>query len=56
MAEAMADSYSQDSEPTTRTLLRRVLDTADTRTPQRRRSAGIGYVRALREHMSNQKD
>lgn len=54
MAEAMADSYSQDSEPTTRTLLRRVLDTADTRTPQRRRSARIGYVRALPEYVCEQ--
>lgn len=56
MAEAMADTYSPDSEPTTRTLLRRVLDTADTRTPQRRRSTRIGYVRALPEHVSYQKD
>uniref|UniRef100_A0A8C0L1A2 Centromere kinetochore component CENP-T N-terminal domain-containing protein n=1 Tax=Canis lupus dingo TaxID=286419 RepID=A0A8C0L1A2_CANLU len=43
----MADTYNSDSEPTTRTLLRRVLDTADTRTPRRRRSARIGYVTAL---------
>ncbi|XP_012586229.1 PREDICTED: centromere protein T isoform X2 [Condylura cristata] len=35
----MADSYSSDSEPTTRTLLRHVLDTADPRTPRRPRSA-----------------
>ncbi|XP_037371826.1 centromere protein T isoform X3 [Talpa occidentalis] len=35
----MADSYGSDSEPTTRTLLRHVLDTADPRTPRRRRSA-----------------
>ncbi|XP_027951770.1 centromere protein T isoform X2 [Eumetopias jubatus] len=41
MAEAMAESYNRDSEPTTRTLLRRVLDTADTRTPRRRRSARV---------------
>uniref|UniRef100_A0A8D1D7Z7 Centromere protein T n=1 Tax=Sus scrofa TaxID=9823 RepID=A0A8D1D7Z7_PIG len=38
----MADSHSPDSEPTTRTLLRRVLDTADPRTPRRPRSARIG--------------
>ncbi|XP_025744710.1 centromere protein T isoform X2 [Callorhinus ursinus] len=41
MAEAMAESYNRDSEPTTRTLLRRVLDTADTLTPRRRRSARV---------------
>ncbi|XP_029422271.1 centromere protein T isoform X2 [Nannospalax galili] len=34
----MADRYRPDSEPTTRTLLQRVLDTADLRTPRRRRS------------------
>ncbi|XP_037672240.1 centromere protein T isoform X2 [Choloepus didactylus] len=39
MAEAMERGDSPDSEPTARTLLRRVLDTADPRTPQRRRSA-----------------
>ncbi|KAG8521736.1 Centromere protein T [Galemys pyrenaicus] len=44
-AEAMADSYSSDSEPTTRTLLRRVLDTADPRTPRRPRSARARYRR-----------
>ncbi|XP_043456796.1 centromere protein T [Prionailurus bengalensis] len=55
MAEAMADSYSQDSEPTTRTLLRRVLDTADTRTPQRRRSAGIGAQKSLLETPSSRR-
>lgn len=52
-AEAMADSYSRDSEPTTRTLLRRVLDTADPRTPRRPRSARTEYVRALPQHKSN---
>lgn len=56
MAEAMADSYDGDSEPTTRTLLRRVLDTADTRTPRRRRSARVGYERALSESASNHTD
>ncbi|XP_029780033.1 centromere protein T [Suricata suricatta] len=55
MAEAMADSYSQDSEPTTRTLLRRVLDTADTRTPQRRRSARIGAQKSLLETPSSRR-
>ncbi|XP_064129982.1 centromere protein T isoform X2 [Loxodonta africana] len=35
----MADSKSSDSEPTTRTLLRRVLDSAVPRTPLRPRSA-----------------
>lgn len=43
----MADSHSPDSEPTTRTLLRRVLDTADPRTPRRPRSARIGYIEAV---------
>lgn len=42
----MADNYNSDSEPTTRTLLRRVLDTADSRTPRRLRSAGAGYGKA----------
>ncbi|XP_059986498.1 centromere protein T isoform X1 [Lagenorhynchus albirostris] len=42
----MADSYSRDSEPTTRTLLRRVLDTADPRTPRRPRSARTDVQRA----------
>ncbi|XP_077743851.1 centromere protein T isoform X4 [Canis aureus] len=45
----MADTYNSDSEPTTRTLLRRVLDTADTRTPRRRRSARIGVQKARLE-------
>ncbi|XP_054435023.1 centromere protein T [Pteronotus mesoamericanus] len=34
----MADSYVSDNEPTTRTLLRRVLDTEDPHTPRRRQS------------------
>ncbi|KAF5919576.1 hypothetical protein HPG69_000176 [Diceros bicornis minor] len=38
----MADSGNPDSEPTTRTLLRRVLDTADPRTPRRPRNARAG--------------
>uniref|UniRef100_A0A8C3W0I2 Centromere protein T n=1 Tax=Catagonus wagneri TaxID=51154 RepID=A0A8C3W0I2_9CETA len=38
----MADGRSPDSEPTTRTLLRRVLDTADPRTPRRLRSPRTG--------------
>ena len=53
--EAMADNFSPDSEPTTRTLLRRVLDTADPRTPRRARSTRSGYVRALPQHKSNQR-
>ncbi|XP_008700670.2 centromere protein T isoform X2 [Ursus maritimus] len=55
MAEAMADSYDGDSEPTTRTLLRRVLDTADTRTPRRRRSARVGAQKALLEPPSSRR-
>ncbi|XP_011222245.2 centromere protein T isoform X3 [Ailuropoda melanoleuca] len=55
MAEAMADSYNGDSEPTTRTLLRRVLDTADTRTPRRRRSARVGAQKALLETPSSRR-
>ncbi|CAD7689056.1 unnamed protein product [Nyctereutes procyonoides] len=45
----MADTYNSDGEPTTRTLLRRVLDTADTRTPRRRRSARVGVQKARLE-------
>lgn len=52
-AEAMADNFSPDSEPTTRTLLRRVLDTADPRTPRRARSTRSGYVRPLPQHKSS---
>ncbi|XP_047567579.1 centromere protein T isoform X4 [Lutra lutra] len=55
MAEAMAESYNRDSEPTTRTLLRRVLDTADTRTPRRRRSARVGAQKALLEIPSSRR-
>ncbi|XP_012868268.1 PREDICTED: centromere protein T [Dipodomys ordii] len=49
----MANSFSPDSEPTTRTLLRRVLDTADSRTPRRRRSAQAGSPKTLRETRSS---
>ncbi|XP_058529993.1 centromere protein T isoform X2 [Ochotona princeps] len=45
----MADSYSPNSEPTTRTLLRRVLDTADSRSPRRRLSVRAGTQRTLPE-------
>ncbi|XP_022367234.1 centromere protein T isoform X3 [Enhydra lutris kenyoni] len=51
----MAESYNRDSEPTTRTLLRRVLDTADTRTPRRRRSARVGAQKALLETPSSRR-
>ncbi|XP_047384891.1 centromere protein T isoform X3 [Sciurus carolinensis] len=51
----MADFYNSDSEPTTRTLLRRVLDTADSRTPRRLRSAGAGAQRALLETPSSRR-
>ncbi|XP_060041325.1 centromere protein T isoform X2 [Erinaceus europaeus] len=53
----MADSYNPDSEPTTRTLLRRVLDTADPRTPRRRRSAWMSAQKATPEtHSSNRQN
>lgn len=55
-AKTMADSYSSDNEPTTRTLLRRVLDTECPRTPRRPRSTRAGYVRALPQHLSNRRD
>ncbi|XP_058135820.1 centromere protein T isoform X4 [Dasypus novemcinctus] len=42
MTEVMAHRDTPDSEPTTRTLLRRVLDTADPRTPRLPRSARAG--------------
>uniref|UniRef100_A0A671FWX6 Centromere protein T n=1 Tax=Rhinolophus ferrumequinum TaxID=59479 RepID=A0A671FWX6_RHIFE len=45
----MADSYSPDNEPTTRTLLRRVLDTEYPRTPRRPRSTPAGARKALLE-------
>lgn len=51
-AETMADD-NPDSDSTPRTLLRRVLDTADPRTPRRPRSARAGYVRGLSEYLSN---
>uniref|UniRef100_A0A9L0T145 Centromere protein T n=2 Tax=Equus TaxID=9789 RepID=A0A9L0T145_HORSE len=51
----MADSGSPDSEPTTRTLLRRVLDTADPSTPRRPRSARAGAQRALLETPSSRR-
>ncbi|XP_057569531.1 centromere protein T isoform X2 [Hippopotamus amphibius kiboko] len=51
----MADSYSPDSEPTTRTLLRRVLDTADPRTPRRPRSSRTGAQGALLEKPSSRR-
>lgn len=44
-AERMADSEVSDSEPTTRTLLRRVLDAEAPRTPRRRQSTRAGYER-----------
>ncbi|EDL11316.1 centromere protein T, isoform CRA_a [Mus musculus] len=37
----MADLSFSDGDPTVRTLLRRVLETADSRTPMRRRSTRI---------------
>uniref|UniRef100_A0A8C5LJ18 Centromere protein T n=1 Tax=Jaculus jaculus TaxID=51337 RepID=A0A8C5LJ18_JACJA len=49
----MADSPSPDSEPTTRTLLRRVLDTADVRSPRRRRSARNAIQRSVFETTSS---
>ncbi|XP_055002118.1 centromere protein T [Sorex araneus] len=45
----MADSRLSDSEPTVRTLLRHVLDTADPRTPRLRRSARTRAQKALLE-------
>ncbi|XP_015423325.1 PREDICTED: centromere protein T isoform X2 [Myotis davidii] len=41
----MADSDISDNEPTTRTLLRRVLDTEAPRTPRRRQSTRAGVQR-----------
>ncbi|KAG3257012.1 centromere protein T, transcript variant X1 [Ictidomys tridecemlineatus] len=41
----MADNW--DSEPTIRTVLQRVLDNADSRTPRRPRSSGAGAQRTL---------
>ncbi|XP_073911920.1 centromere protein T isoform X6 [Castor canadensis] len=51
----MADFYSSDSELTTRTLLRRVLDTADSLTPRRRRSAQAGAQKTLLETPSSRR-
>nr|XP_058900846.1 centromere protein T isoform X2 [Kogia breviceps] len=51
----MADDYSRDSEPTTRTLLRRVLDTADPRTPRRPRSSRTDVQRALLQTPSSRR-
>uniref|UniRef100_A0A8C6CLC2 Centromere protein T n=1 Tax=Moschus moschiferus TaxID=68415 RepID=A0A8C6CLC2_MOSMO len=51
----MADNFSPDSEPTTRTLLRRVLDTADPRTPRRARSTRSGGQRDLLETPSSRR-
>ncbi|XP_048211266.1 centromere protein T isoform X2 [Perognathus longimembris pacificus] len=51
----MGDSFGTDSEPTTRTLLRRVLDTADSRTPRRRRSAKAGAQKTLLETHSSRR-
>ncbi|XP_055153570.1 centromere protein T [Symphalangus syndactylus] len=50
----MADN-NPDSDPTPRTLLRRVLDTADPRTPRRPRSARAGAQRALLEMASSRR-
>ncbi|PNJ61356.1 CENPT isoform 11 [Pongo abelii] len=50
----MAD-HNPDSDPTPRTLLRRVLDTADPRTPRRPRSARAGARRALLEMASSRR-
>lgn len=47
-AERMADGDISDNEPTTRTLLRGVLDTEAPRTPRRRQSTRAGYVSAAR--------
>lgn len=47
----MADLSSPDGDPTVRTLLRRVLDTADSRTPRRRWSTQTTYVRLLPEQL-----
>nr|XP_020026754.1 centromere protein T isoform X1 [Castor canadensis] len=51
----MADFYSSDSELTTRTLLRRVLDTADSLTPRRRRSAQAEAQKTLLETPSSRR-
>nr|XP_042133536.1 centromere protein T isoform X1 [Peromyscus maniculatus bairdii] len=51
----MADGYGLDTDQTTRTLLRRVLDAADSRTPRRRRSARINTQRTLLQTPSSKK-
>ncbi|XP_051024809.1 centromere protein T [Acomys russatus] len=51
----MADFCSPDSDQTTRTLLRRVLDTADSRTPRRRRSAQTNAQRTLLQTPSSKR-
>uniref|UniRef100_A0A2K5UAT9 Centromere protein T n=1 Tax=Macaca fascicularis TaxID=9541 RepID=A0A2K5UAT9_MACFA len=50
----MAD-HNPDGDPTPRTLLRRVLDTADPRTPRRPRSSRAGAQRALLETASSRR-
>nr|KAF6406392.1 centromere protein T [Molossus molossus] len=45
----MADNYIPDNEPTTRTLLRRVLDTEVLRTPRRPQSTRTGAQKTLLE-------
>uniref|UniRef100_F7CPR9 Centromere protein T n=1 Tax=Macaca mulatta TaxID=9544 RepID=F7CPR9_MACMU len=50
----MAD-HNPGGDPTPRTLLRRVLDTADPRTPRRPRSARAGAQRALLETASSRR-
>ncbi|XP_006860394.1 PREDICTED: centromere protein T [Chrysochloris asiatica] len=49
----MADTDSPDNDPTTRTLLRRVIDSAAPHTPRRPRSTGAGTQRALLEKPSS---
>ncbi|XP_036043494.1 centromere protein T [Onychomys torridus] len=51
----MAGRYSLDTDQTTRTLLRRVLDAADSRTPRRRRSARTNAQRTLLQTPSSKK-
>ncbi|XP_061243594.1 centromere protein T isoform X5 [Bos javanicus] len=53
--EAMAYNFSPDSEPTTRTLLRQVLDTAVPRTPRRARRTRSGAQRDLLETPSSRR-
>ncbi|CAH7067993.1 centromere protein T [Phodopus roborovskii] len=51
----MASRYSPDPDQTPRTLLRRVLDTADSRTPRRRRSVQTNAQRTLLQTPSSSK-